>query len=95
MYLHSELTPNADATRLNDTSFIVTWNPSRSNYSYLVAWNDDLLGKGNNTVVPGNTTNSHIVTGLNDNTSYTVNVTAMGECGNKTSRPVTVSCECI
>ena len=79
----------------NDTSFTVTWTSSDLNYSYTVNWTNLNTGVMESYTVVENT-NSYIVTGLND-TIYTVTVTATGECGMRTSDPVTfnVNGECI
>ena len=68
---------------------MVTWSESDPNYDYAVIWTNQ------NTVVMDSVTvqnneNSHIVTGLSNDTSYMVSVAAVNMCGNKTSDSITV-----
>ena len=62
---------------------------SDPNYNYTVIWTNLNTGVMDSYAVQDNE-NSHIVTGLSDNTNYVVSMTAVNICGNKTSDPITV-----
>ena len=94
-YLHSGIIRNITVTviQLNDTSVTVTWTLSDTSYSYKVIWTNLNTGVTDSFIVPGNVY-SYNVTGLNNNSTYNVSVTAMGACGMRTSDPVTVDGKC-
>ena len=87
--LPSSLPQNISVTPLSSTSFMITWNMSDPNYNYTVIWTNLNTGVMDSYAVQDNE-NSHIVTGLSDNTNYVVSMTAVNMCGNKTSDPITV-----
>ena len=62
---------------------------SDPHYNYTVIWTNLNTGVMDSYEVQDNE-NSHIVTGLSDNTNYVVSMTAVNMCGNKTSDPITV-----
>ena len=66
---------------------------SDPSYSYKVIWININTGMMDSFIVPGNVY-SYNITGLNNNSTCNVSVTAMGACGMRTSDPVTVDGKC-
>ena len=87
--LPSSLPQNISVTPLSSTSFMITWNMYDPNYNYTVIWTNLNTGVMDSYAVQDNE-NSHIVTGLSDNTNYVVSMTAVNMCGNEISDPITV-----
>ena len=105
VFIHPIALPSSpqdiSVTPLSNTSFMITWNMSDTNYSYTVIWTNlnncsncnvaDLNVNGSviNCTVQHNEISCN-VSGLSDDANYNVSVAAVNVCGNKTSDPITV-----
>ena len=76
-------------TPLSNTSFNVSWTIADPDHNYIVTWTNLHTGMMSSVTVP-ESTNSYMVTGLNDVDNYSVIITANNSCGMMMSDPITV-----